>query len=158
MSLDFDKRFPSFRIGPYDRVTILGTAFRLVQQRNDGFELDPLDDLKGSQFFPFERINALNRAGKIVHERDVLLPAEFRPVGRPAVSEADVSTLPIEAKARLDTRFALVQALHDLYREGRVKLTQSSIEENVDKIETLAGEFLIADADLIPSKHGGKKR
>lgn len=133
-------------------------AFRLVRQRHDGFELDPLDDLKGSQFFPFERINALNRAGKIVHERDVLLPAEVRPVGRSAVSEADVSTLPTKTKARLDTRYALVQALHDLYREGRVKLTEASISENVDRIEKLAGEFLIAQADLNPSKHGGKKR
>lgn len=43
MSRDFEKRYPRFAIGPHDRVTIDGAAFRCVGQDGDAWHLRPAD-------------------------------------------------------------------------------------------------------------------
>ena len=43
MSRDFDERLPRFHIGPYDRVTIEGVAFRLAGQTDEALILAPAD-------------------------------------------------------------------------------------------------------------------
>ena len=148
MSLDFDARFPRFRIAPHDRVTIEGRAFRLVQQMEESFVLIPADGEGVAETFAFARLNALSAAGRVRHEVEHFLPPSMR---APAVSggaDTSVSRLPPEGKARLDVRNALVEGFIELWRAGRVKKTEASVRSMMPEICEAARAYLQQSADL----------
>ena len=148
MSLDFDARFPRFRIGSHDRVTIEGKGFRLLQQMDDSFVLLPADGDGLAETFTFARLNALSAAGKVRHEVDHFLPAPMRSLAQPRSGGIPVSDLPQEAKVRLDLRSAMVEGFTDLYRAGEVKKTEASIAEMLPMICEAARPYLEARVDL----------
>ena len=148
MSRDFDERFPRFHIGRYDRVIIEGVAFTLVEQTDEAFILAPAEGGGLSQTFPFPHLNRLNAAGKVRHEPEHFLPAHKRRAASRRSGAFQVSLLSPEHKGRLDIRYALVQAFHALYAEGRVRRCEKSINAVKPLIAEVALPFLEQTVDL----------
>lgn len=147
MSLDFDTRFPRFSIGPNDRVTIKGRAFRLVQRMSDAFVLIPADGEGLAETFPFALLNALSAKGKVRHEVDYYLPAFQRAPAFALAACVPVGDLPAAVKARLDVRNALVEGFKKLYRAGLVKKTSRSVDAMEEQILDAARSYLDQQAD-----------
>lgn len=148
MSRDFDARFPRFRIGRYDRVTIEGAAYTLVQQTDDAFILAPAEGEGLPVVFPFAHLNRLNAEGKVRHEPEHLLPRAHRRTSVRQASAAQMGLLDTKRKGRLDVRHAFVQAFRTLEVEGRVRRSERSVEACMSEICETALPFLEAGADL----------
>ena len=148
MSRDFDERFPRFHIGQYDRVIIEGTAFTLVEPTDEAFILAPAEGGGLPQTFPFPHLNRLNAAGKVRHEPEHFLPAHKRRAAARRSGAFQVSLLSPEHKERLDIRYALVQAFHALYADGRVRRCEKSINAVKKLIAEVALPFLEQTVDL----------
>ncbi len=158
MSLDFDARFPRFRLGPHDRATIDGRAFRVVQQMEESFVLIPADGGAVAETFTFAHLNALSAAGRVRHRVEHFLPPSMR---APAVSggaATSVSRLPPEGKARLDVRNALVEGFIELWRAGWVKKTEASIGSLMPEICEAARAYLRQTADLAEADREARAR
>jgi putative transposase len=156
MSLDFDTRFPRFSIGPNDRVTIKGRAFRLVQRMSNASVLIPADGEGLAETFRFALLNALSAKGKVRREVDYYLPAFQRAPAFALAACAPVGDLPAAVKARLDVRNALVEGFKELYRAGLVKKTSRSVDAMEEQI--LDARAPISISRLIPKKWSARRR
>lgn len=146
MGKDFDARYPRFQIREHDRITIDGTAVRLVQQVADAWLLRPADGTGLCQTFTFGALNALSAAGKVRHEVEHFLPASLRT--QPRRSELSIAVLSSKQRARLINRDAFVQGFNELYQAGLVQKTEASIAANMEEICTAATPYLAESIDL----------
>jgi hypothetical protein len=129
MSRDFDERFPRFRLGPHDRVTIRGTPFRLLQQTDEAFVLMPTDGNPLPQTFPFAHLNALSEDGQVRQDLDFFLPPAMRTPGPACACRSDRHRASdrCSAEPRRRIRYALVQGFKELREEGQVLMTEASV-------------------------------
>ncbi|MCO8145166.1 hypothetical protein NHN26_08000 [Rhodovulum tesquicola] len=143
MSLDFDRRFPRFQIGREDRVTIDGQAFRLGYMMQDAYALVPAEGEGAAQVFEFGHLNRLNAAGKVRHEIEHFLPKELRTRRQPSGGTgSSLATLTPGQRARIDQRYALVEAFNEVRAEGVMQMTDASIEAHMDEICRRASAYL----------------
>ena len=70
-------QLPPFMVGPHDRLTIEGKAFRLAYATNEAYVLAAADG-GVAETFTFAHLRRLNAAGKIRHEIEVFLPEQMR--------------------------------------------------------------------------------
>ncbi|SIO39365.1 putative transposase [Rhodovulum sp. ES.010] len=148
MSLDFDRRFPRFQIGREDRVTIDGQAFRLGYMMQDAYALVPAEGEGAAQVFEFGHLNRLNAAGKVRHEIEHFLPKELRTRRQPSGGTgSSLATLTPGQRARIDQRYALVEAFNEVRAEGVMQMTDASIEAHMDDICRRASAYLADQVD-----------
>jgi putative transposase len=149
VSRDFDERFPRFRLGAHDRVTISGTPFRLLQQTDDAFVLMPTDGNPLPQTLPFGHLNALARDGQVRQDLDFFLPPAMRTPGPATVHvEGAIAHLTDAQRQRLNIRYALVQGFKELRKEGKILRTEASVAAAMDDIRELARPYLRETADF----------
>jgi putative transposase len=137
-----NKQFAPFCIGPHDRVTIGGKAFRLAHQSNDAYVLFPAEGEGLAATFTFGSLSRLNAAGKIRHDVQYFLPQCMRthnPLGLDGIS---LSMLPEAQRKRMNIRYAMVQGYKSLLSEGVVQPNDVSIRLNMSEICERAGEWL----------------
>ena len=156
MGTEFDARYSRFRIGEHDRITIEGTAFRLVQRAPDAWHLGPADGDGLCQTFTFSHLNALSAAGKVRHEVDHFLPPALRAqTRRRALSMALLSR---KQRMRVVNRDALVQGFKELHAAGEVVRTEGSIAVNMGRICAAATPYLAENADLAAADREAQAR
>lgn len=149
MSRDFDRRFPSFLLGPHDRITIQGKAMKLSYMSGDMAVLVPADGNGLAETFDIAQLNRLNAAGKILHEVEYYLPSHLR--SGPVRNYADLvgPNLPPAHRLRVDIRYAMAQAAIDLNDRSRgkdrVKMSDESITANMPTIREYAADYLERD-------------
>jgi putative transposase len=153
MSRDFDERYPRFRIGPYDRVTIRGVPFRRLQQTDEAFVLQPTDGKGLPEPFPFALLNALSEDGQVRQDLDFFLPPAMRTPGPASMSgDRQLALLTDAQRSRIAVRYALVQGFKELRDQGQVLMTEASVNAAMDRIRDLARPYLrdtvyLADLD-----------
>lgn len=146
MSIDFDRRFPSFFIGEHDRITIGGKAMRFCYMTGTSVVLKPVEGQGVAETFDIGQLNRLNAAGQVHHEVEYFLPPHLR--SRPVRSNDDVVAPKLSPahRMRVDIRHAMAMALIALSDESlgkvRVKITDESIEAHMGKICERAIDYL----------------
>ncbi|WP_322891449.1 MULTISPECIES: Mu transposase C-terminal domain-containing protein [unclassified Yoonia] len=149
MSRDFDRRFPSFVLGPHDRITIEGKQMRLSYMSGDQAILVPADGNGLTESFDVAQLNRLSAAGKVLHEVEYYLPPQLRSASVRNFFDLVAPNLPPAHRQRVDIRYAMAQALMELndrsLGKNRIKMSDESITANMPMIREYAADYLEKD-------------
>lgn len=146
MSIDFDRRFPSFFIGEHDRITIGGKAMRFCYMTGTSVVLKPVEGHGVAETFDIGQLNRLSAAGQIHHEVEYFLPPHLRSRPVRGVDDVVAPNLSPAHRMRVDIRHAMATALIALSDKSlgkvRVKGTDESIEAHMTKIREHSIDYL----------------
>jgi putative transposase len=141
-------QFAPFVVGPHDRLTIEGKAFRLAYTTNEAYVLAPAEGEGMAETFTFAHLRRLNGAGKIRHEIEAFLPECMRSHRLGGTDAISIAMLPAGHRKRVQVRHALVRAYEDMLDEEAVEPNDASIEACMTEICKRAEKYLVDEVDL----------
>lgn len=139
MNLSFSALNATYAFGKFDRVTIEGISYQVHMRTEAGYVFTQ-DDASGlAKQFSHAELGRLGALGRIRSERDHYDPiAAQKRLMRPHVS---LNALVGKEKHRLSKKEAYCEAVAELHREEKLKLTDASLLENMDRVMGRAIQF-----------------
>ncbi|SDY37313.1 DDE-type integrase/transposase/recombinase [Citreimonas salinaria] len=140
--LDFapSPQIPRYAFGPHDKVTIGDIAYHAVDEIDAGYVFVRLDGKGMAENFSRAEISRLIDLGRVVHEREALLPEAAR--ARLSAPSDLLSTLPAAQHLRARGREGAVLAFLQMEEEGCVNRTDEAISNMLDAITGRAAKIL----------------
>ncbi|WP_298258225.1 Mu transposase C-terminal domain-containing protein [uncultured Litoreibacter sp.] len=147
--------FP-MKVSSLDRLTVDAQTYKNAVACEQGYTFDRLGKSQETIFFSFEEFRAL------LKQPDVLLEPDYFLVERQKLRETGVadsiSTLPDETRAETMWRYVYVTVFLELWRAGKVKKTELSVQVWLPEIERHVNKLARSEQDGWLRKRAGKKR
>ncbi|QCO54684.1 hypothetical protein EOK75_02035 [Pseudorhodobacter turbinis] len=139
MDLSFSSVNAHYAFGKFDRVSIEGISYQVHMRTEVGYILTQ-DDASGcAKQFPHVELGRLGALGRIRSERDYYDPSAARK--RQMKPHVSLSALMGKEKHRVSRKEAYCEAVSELHRENKLKLTDASLCDNMDRIMGRAIQF-----------------
>jgi putative transposase len=142
LSFNYTAKNVHYAFGSEDRITIEGTPYRALNYNEVGWLMQLVDGSNLAQEFTHEHLSRLASLGRLRQERDHFNP--HKAMQRLKTSCTQICALGEKQKARVSKRSAWVAAMQDMYREGKLKMTDESLAAN-------AAELLMRATKLVKS-------
>lgn len=155
MSLMFPPKTVKFAFGGHDQITISEIAYRPLSCNEVGYTFVRVDGTGVAEQFTHQKLNSLVARGKLRHERNKFLPEEAVRRWGP-----DSSVIALQTDKQLEwsrERSAFIEAFLELERDGEIKRTDASIEQNNGKLVQRARKFMAKPGEKENRTKAGKR-